>query len=315
MRDRLLAYWPLKLLSLVVASGIWISLTTQDRTLRDFTVPLEVQLDEQRIAATPPPTAVTVRLEGPETAIRRLDPLRLAVRLDLRDAAPGERDVQLSEAHLRGVPPGIDVAFFEPDRFRLTIDRRLRRELPVAPDLVGELAPGYYLYEARVRPEAVSVEGPERSVREMVELRTDPIPLDGRQRSFTQRVGAVPDRPEVRIVDPTPLEVRAVIDLAPVSQELFVTAGVVGGTDLASAASPSRVRVAVSGAPAIVRRLAGGQLRAVADVTGLQPGTHRVGVEVRLLDLNAEDRARVRVVAIDPPEVAVRLSAQGERPS
>jgi YbbR domain-containing protein len=149
----------------------------------------------------------------------------------------------------------------------------------------------------------------------MVELRTDPIPLDGRQRSFTQRVGAVPDRPEVRIVDPTPLEVRAVIDLAPVSQELFVTAGVVGGTDLASAASPSRVRVAVSGAPAIVRRLAGGQLRAVADVTGLQPGTHRVGVEVRLLDLSAEDRARVRVVAIDPPEVAVRLSAQGERPS
>ena len=43
MLERLTADWPVKLLALVVAFGIWVSITGEDHTLKDFTVPVEVQ--------------------------------------------------------------------------------------------------------------------------------------------------------------------------------------------------------------------------------------------------------------------------------
>ena len=57
MLERLLANWPLKALALVLAFAIWLSITGQDRTVRDFTVPLEIVFGSDRTAETPPPTA------------------------------------------------------------------------------------------------------------------------------------------------------------------------------------------------------------------------------------------------------------------
>ena len=128
MLERILANWPLKLLALVVAFGIWVSITGEDHTVKDFTVPVEILLREDRISAAPPPTSATVRLEGPETSIRKLDPLHLAIRLDLEDSPLGEREVRLSDPHLQGLPQGVKIAFFDPERVRLTVDRR--RHLP-----------------------------------------------------------------------------------------------------------------------------------------------------------------------------------------
>ena len=86
MLERLRSDWPLKLVALLLAFGVWVSITGQGRTLKDFTVPLEIDFGDERIATNPPPTTVTVRLEGTRTSIRQLDQdqLALAVRLDMR---------------------------------------------------------------------------------------------------------------------------------------------------------------------------------------------------------------------------------------
>ena len=89
MRDRLLANWPLKVLALVLAFAIWVSITGQDRTVRDVTVPLEVEFGPERTSEGTPPTAVTLRLEGPRQTEYTSWPAR-----QLADALPGQHTAQ-----------------------------------------------------------------------------------------------------------------------------------------------------------------------------------------------------------------------------
>lgn len=316
MLDRLTADWPLKLLALVVAFGIWVSITGEDNTIKDFTVPVGIELAEDSIAAAPPPTTVTVRLEGPETAIRKLDPLHLAVRLDLTDSALGEREVQLSDPHLDGVPQGVRVAFFEPARIGLTVDRRIRRGLKVVPDVVGEPPQGYALYGAHVRPDTILVEGPESAMETLTELLTEPIPLNNRTREFVEIVDAVAP-PQVRAIEPRSLSVRVIVDTTPVERTFADVPVVLRGGGAAARSNPSTLKVTLEGPPGLLQQITPGQIRVVADVRELKPGsrTDRVDVEAGLVDLSPERMRRVSVKSVKPAQVSVQLSSKSPSPS
>jgi YbbR domain-containing protein len=190
MLDGLRKDWWLKALALVIAFVLWVAITGEDRARTDVQLPLQIDLPPELVLASPPPTAVTVRLEGPRTVIRKLEPIGLDVRIDLRDTAPGERDVQLEQEQIRGLPRQVTVAFFLPARVQLTVDRLLRQPLPVEVNLVGSPPAGYALYNASSRPDAVLVEGPESEVTALARVGTDAVRLDHRTRSFTVSVGA-----------------------------------------------------------------------------------------------------------------------------
>lgn len=308
MRDLLLVNWPLKALALVLAFAIWLSITGQDRTLRDFTVPLEIEFGPERIATGAPPTGVTLRLEGPERTVRQLDPLRVAVRIDLRGAPLGEREIPLSRTHVKGVPSGVDVALFTPDRIRLVLVRRARRELEVAAELVGQPPEGHALYGVKVTPPVVMVEGPESAVDSMRALRTEAIPLEGHTDSFVAEVGLVPEDSQVHVIDADDVDVRLLVDVAPV-ETVFDDVQVVlsFATDRPARIRPATVEVTLSGPPWLIERLEPTQISAVAEVA--QPGPRKaervpVDVDVRLSE---DRRPLVKVISVHPTQVSVQV--------
>jgi YbbR domain-containing protein len=126
--------WHLKVLALVLASAIWLAVTGEGRGVQDFRVPVDVVLGTNATIAGSPPTNVTVRLRGPDSLLRRVDPYDLTIRVDLRDTAGGERTVQLNPRNVAGVPADVEVALIEPDRLRLTVAKKKRREVTVVPD-------------------------------------------------------------------------------------------------------------------------------------------------------------------------------------
>ena len=303
--------WPLKVVALVLAFGIWVSITGQGRTLKDFTVPLEIDFGEERIATEPPPTTVTVRLEGSRTSIRQLDQdqLALAVRLDLRDAPTGEREVQFSEGHLDGVPRGVDVSFFNPDRLRLVVDRRAQRKLRVTPELVGEPAEGHSLYLARVTPEVVIVEGPEAALDIISELHTDAIALEEHTRSFVANVNVVPQDPQVSVLTADPLEVRILIDVSPVEVAFDKVPITLRPEGLEAKISPATAQVTVSGPPALLRQLTLRHLSAVAEVADPQSAQrHRVSVLGGVRNLPPGQKGLISVESVHPAQVSVQVS-------
>jgi len=105
MLERLTSRWHLKVLSLGLAFAVWVAVTGEGRAVQDFSVPVEVSLGAHATLAGPAPLKVSVRLRAPESILRRIDPYDLDVRVDLRDAPPGERTVAL--AHRGGLfaPP------------------------------------------------------------------------------------------------------------------------------------------------------------------------------------------------------------------
>jgi YbbR domain-containing protein len=307
--------WGLKALALAIAFMLWIAITGEDRALTDVQLPLQIDLPPGLVLASPPPTAVTVRLEGPRTVIRRLEPIGLDVRIDLRDAAPGERDVQLEQAQIRGLPRQVSVAFFLPARVELTVDRLMRQALPVEVELVGSPPAGYTLYNASARPDAVLVEGPESEVTALRGVTTDPVRLDHRTRPFTVTVGAVPDRPHVRLVDPVPLEVRVIVDESPVEATFPGVPVVIPEMQAGASASPAELTVVLRGPRPLLERISRSQIRAVADLGGqpLSAEPRSVTVEAGVVDLPEDQMWRIQVKSVTPPTVAVRREAGARR--
>jgi YbbR domain-containing protein len=314
MLDRVLKNWPLKLLALALSYAVWVAVTAESRLVQDVPVPLDVELAADRILGEPPPPTVLVRMRGPEDLLSRSDFLRVEMRVDLREAAPGPVSVQLDPRDLTGLPRGVEVGFILPDRLTFVVDRRGRRTVPVVASFRGKPPAGYAFYGARAIPETQEVDGPAGDVAALERLRTDPIQLEGRTAPFTVRVRPVPDNPAIRLLDPRPVEVRVEVDQAPVRKVVDVPVVLVGQTSEASVV-PAMVQVTLAVPPHLARELGSSELRAVVDVTGLAPGlapggsSHDLPVRVEFTDAQT---GRLAVVeSTSAPTVRVRLSPRG----
>ncbi len=312
MLEKVARNWPLKLLALGLAFAIWVAVTGESRILQVYSAPLDIKLPRDCVLAGPAPTQVSVSLRGPESQIRRLDPFKLAFRVDVSDAPPGQRNVQLAAESLVGVPRGIEVVQIEPDRFQLLVDRRMQKVLTVAPSLVGAPSPGYRFYGVRVTPDTLEVEGPRTEVAGLDRVRTDPIHLEGHTAPFTVDVNAVPDRPATRVVDPREVRVQIEVDVAPVKVAFDSLPVVFANQEYVATAQPSRVRAVISGPPALVRAIRSEQIRPVAELAGLAPRLEPYSVPIRIefVGVAASDLTRLAVTSVSSPRVAARISSR-----
>jgi YbbR domain-containing protein len=312
MLERLLRNWPLKLLALGLAFAVWVAVTGDSRVLQVYPAPLDIKLPAGCVLAGSAPTKVSVSLRGPESLIRQVDPFKLAFRVDVTDAQPGQRNVQLVAESLVGLSRGIEVVQIEPDRLRLVVDRRMQRVLPVAPALVGAPPPGYTFYGAQVAPDTLEVEGPQTEVVGLDRIRTDPIHLEGRTAPFVVAVNAVPDRPGTRVIEPREISVQVEVDVAPVKAAFDSVPVVFAAQEYAATAQPSSVRVVLSGPPSVLRQIRPTQIRPVADVSGLVPRREPYAVRLRMefAGVAAPDLARITVRSVSHPETDVRVSSR-----
>jgi YbbR domain-containing protein len=304
--------WHLKVLAVAIAVAIWMAVTGEGRGVQDFRVPVDVVLGTDATIAGSPPTNVTVRLRGPDSLLRRVDPYDLTIRVDLRDAAGGERTVQLNPRNVAGVPRDVEVALIDPDRLRLSIAKKKRREVAVVPTLVGKPPRGYQVYRALARPEALIVEGPEAKVASLTRLGTDPIRIADQSEPFTTRVGAVPDGSDVRVVDTRPLDVIVYVDLAAVTATIERVPVFSAGASGPVVISPSSISVTVSAPSALIPKLRAGHVRAVVDLNGSadQPFVAGAPLRIELPGLDVEERAKVTVKSLSRTKVDVRRSTR-----
>lgn len=311
MSRRWLHRWHLKVLALALAFVIWIAVTGEGHGVQDFRVPVDVLLGAGATLSGSPPTNVTVRLRGQDSLLRRMDPYDLTIRVDLRDAPGGERTVQLTPRNVAGVPRDVEVALIEPDRLRLSVAKKKRREVPVVPTIVGKPPRGYQVYRTVARPEAILVEGPDAKISSLARVGTDPIRIVDQSEPFTARVGAVPDGSDLRIVDTRPLDVTVYIDLAPVTATIERVPVFGAGTNGSAVFFPPSIGVTLSAPSALIPKLRGGHVRAVVDLNG-STGAVITGAPVRIEfpGLEPDERAKVTVKSLSRAKVDVRRSTR-----
>ncbi len=191
-----------KILSLAIAILIWFVFSAQQReriSERTYRIPLSVaNVPPKTVIASPLPPTVEVRLRGPFTALRQLDPDKLEAVIDLADAPLGEKVYRLAPEDIN-VPPEVEVIAIAPSEVRVALDATAEKSLPIAARLTGNPAEGFELAEVSTEPRVAHLFGPASALSKMTSVETDPISLAGREASFSVPATVLIDAPGVRV--------------------------------------------------------------------------------------------------------------------
>jgi YbbR domain-containing protein len=115
----LVHHWELKLLALAFSAALWVFVMSSEKT--NVTLPLPVELDgipSGLTVTSERPDTVDVQLHGLRSALLRVAPDALRVRINLAGSRPGEVVVGLAP-DLIMVPPGVSVVRITPSVVRV----------------------------------------------------------------------------------------------------------------------------------------------------------------------------------------------------
>lgn len=178
----------LKLLSVALAFAIWLYVNSQGLVSINFAVPIEPRgLADGLILADISETTADVRLKGRENTLDRVSSRRVQVYIDLSGTGAGEHWVGMDHAHVEVSPP-VEVSSVMPRQVRVKIERRATRKMALTADVEGEPVAGYKITGIRVKPEQVTVTGPESAFDGLARLRTQPVDISGLTASLTREV-------------------------------------------------------------------------------------------------------------------------------
>ncbi len=176
--------WMLKLLSLVFALILWFFVIGERRVEIGYTVPLELKdIPPDMMIANEVPSLVDVRLSGPRTMLMNLSPSDISISVDLSDLKPGLTSFKRLEERL-DIPSGLKVTRLSPSFVDVRLDRVITRTVQVEAVFTGTPAKGYALGSVRIKPSRVEVEGAESELKDVNEVPTEPVDIDGVKESF-----------------------------------------------------------------------------------------------------------------------------------
>src|SRR5262245_43841637 len=183
-----------KLLSLAIAIAVWFSLSGERRertSARSYHMPLSiVNIPARSLIASPLPASVDVRLRGPFTALRQLEPDKLEAVLDLHAAEPGELVYRLTSDDVN-VPPDVEVISISPPEIRFLLDTLQEKMVRVVPSVTGAPSPGMRIAETRAEPTEVRIAGPAGALARMSTISTLPVSVEGRTSNFSSPAALV----------------------------------------------------------------------------------------------------------------------------
>lgn len=295
LHDLLFADWGLKLLALAITLGLWFAVTGQrvPTTARLHKVPLFFSLPNEMEISNEPREEVDLTLRGSKRVLDAIKASDVSLSYDASSYRPGERVVQLSPNNItlqlpEGVSPeGVTIERIEPGSVPLRLERRIERELEVAPKTGGALPEGYELVGVQSLPARVRVRGPESHVNALERAPTETILLEGRTETFTAPQIAID------IQDHKLVALDAVVDVLVKISETQATKRLVGVAARAADGSNSRLTIEVRGARALVEHLRASDLTVVYDAAA--DGTTRPRL---LLPPNLE--GRIELISTNP---------------
>jgi len=202
----------LKLVSLLLAIGLWFAVARSPIAEVEMKVPIEFHnLPDNLEIDSASFTEAQIRIRGPERVIHRLQITDVRAEIDLTSVRPGERTFDLTGRQVH-VPQDLEVVQIIPGQFHLSFDNRETRVVEVRPRVTGNFASGMRVKQVIADPPTVMITGPRRRVDAVEDAITDPVDISGamtRASSVTQAY--VPD-PLIQVVHPTPVRVTVIME-------------------------------------------------------------------------------------------------------
>jgi YbbR domain-containing protein len=205
-------FW-LKVLSLLIATGLWLAISPdQEPAEVAIRVPIEFRHVPQGLeisSATIPEAQIRVR--GPERLIRDLRSTDLHAELELVDAQAGDRTFDLTAQQIRHQRE-LNVVQVVPGQVHLSFDTRLvRSDVEIHPRVTGVFVAGEQIAKVLVDPERITITGPRHHVEMLDAATTDPIDASGTRTQATFVTNVYVADALVQVVQPTPVRVTVIM--------------------------------------------------------------------------------------------------------
>ena len=289
----------LKFVALLLAVLVYLNVYTDRPATMIVSFPIRVtDLADSMSLSGPAPAAVQAELRGTLKQLIRLRVTEPPVKVSLAGVGVGRYERALGPEDLP-LPQGVELQIdrmVSPRTLELQVDRRMRRELPVAGRVEGVPAGGI-LWDGsfEVRPGRVTVSGPEAALQSLDTVRVAPVSIAGKR--DTLRVAVEPlGLPDWCTLESDPVEVMVPLEPG-VTRRLPVAVEAPRGGD-GFRVTPPRVTAVVT-AP---RRLAGdaaGRMRA----SWWAPAPYSEYVGHRVVVRNRADLPRGIDVRFEPDSV------------
>ncbi len=179
-------------LSFLLAVVVWYSIKENINFESQIdNVPVTIVLPEHWAVWDKSVSTVTVQFRGTREDIRDLGRDQVKVQYVFSgDLSDGQSVIKLTPDQVI-TTTGAEPVFISPSEISLRLDREGSRILPVKADLKGRLPEGINVEEVTIDPNQIEVFGPESRLDEIEFLRTESIDLEGKARSFINRVELV----------------------------------------------------------------------------------------------------------------------------
>ena len=210
-KRRFLQNMGLKVISLLLAIGLWLAISRDPVAEVQLAVPIEFHrvADNLEIASETVPEA-QVRIRGPERLIHRLQASDVHAEIELGGVQPGERTFDLSAQQIHA-PSDLEIVQVIPSQFRLSFDVRSARQVQVKPRVMGTFASGYEISRVIADPPTVQISGPQARVAAVETVTTDPIDASGTMERATFVTHAFVPDPLVQVAASNSIHVTVIM--------------------------------------------------------------------------------------------------------
>ena len=204
--------WQLKLLSILLAIGLWLFVGTAQRREIALAIPVEYLGLEGPVALDGPrPESVEVQVQAARWAAERVSPALVRLRVDIAGLREGDNLVHLLPETVEA-PSGVRVTRVVPSWATVRVVKAATKTVPVVPRVLGRPAPAHVLGRVAVQPATVEIKGPRTTIESRTAVDTLPVDVSGRREAVTRTVGlALPD--SIYPVDRRTVEVT--VDIRP----------------------------------------------------------------------------------------------------
>lgn len=288
-----------KVLSLVVAFGLWFMVMSSNNIEITKEVDLELVLPSGLTVANEIPMRATFRLAGSKFFLRAVASSLDVIRVDLSKAKAGPAVYRLDRDTV-SFPIGVKVLSISPTSINPVLEAVERRSVPVDVRFATKVPDGYRLIRATPIPKNVRIRGPKKVIERISSIRTQPIDLTDIPSSLKWEVPFSPGIPNVSFEEDQ--EPRVAIEVEPTGSN-FRVAGVPihvdSGTNRHSL-EIDKVALYVNCPPSLIKGLTPDRVKAFVRIDGSRPGVYVREVQVQL-------PKGVRLVKVVPQRVQIRI--------
>ncbi len=168
----------LKLASFILAVMLWFFVVSKGRSVISMDVPLGFRNIPAHLEVVESPRTIGITLEGQERLLDKLKKEDINIIIDLSKIKEGKTFFPLSADNIT-LPKTLTLNKISPQRVRLMVEEKIKKDVTVRPVIVGSPARGFIIEGIVVTPRVIGIEGPKSVIERIYTAKTEPIDISG----------------------------------------------------------------------------------------------------------------------------------------